>query len=211
MFKAVIFDLDGVLIDSEPFFFLAHKNALKVNQVHISEAEYILQGMNRNQMLFYSGLIERHGVKFDMEQTKNAMWALFNDRMNNISLMAGVIGFIDKLKMNSLRTAVVTASPRESYAKIVLGNNKILDRFEFIIGSEDCHHHKPHPHPYLEALKRLGLEPNECVVIEDAEVGIQSAKAAGLFCYALRTKFSAGQDFSKADKEISSFSEVILE
>jgi HAD superfamily hydrolase (TIGR01509 family) len=106
-----------------------------------------------------------------------------------------------------LPMAVVTASGREHFELIHAGLG-LLRHFEFVLADGDYARHKPEPDPYLAAARRLGLDPSDCIAVEDSERGLRAAVAAGMRCLVVPSGFSAGGDFSAADRVLDSASDI---
>ena len=102
----------------------------------------------------------------------------------------------------------LASSGTKKYIEMVLDRFKIKDYFDVVISGDHVKHGKPHPEVYEIALEKLGVKPSESVVLEDAEVGIESAKGAGCFCVAVTNPYTPKQDLSKADKVIHSLNEI---
>ena len=112
---------------------------------------------------------------------------------------------IDSLRAAGKRLAIVSASPKEKLEKTV--PKEFLDKFEVVISGDDCKIGKPHPEPYLNAMNKLGLSIGDCVVIENAPLGIQSAKSAGIYCIALTTTVNR-EHLNEADKILQNHEEL---
>ena len=178
--RGVIFDMDGVLINSEPLHCRAFQDILAPYGVQVTEEEYYAQ------YLVYSDreVLERllpdvralHGAVAAKEQR---YWEL---------LQAGVPAFPDGLtllaKTDGWRVGLATGSIRRE-AELALRCLGIRERFGAVVAREDYGRGKPHPEPYLRAAEALGLSPGRCVVVEDAPGGVRAAKAAGMACVAV--------------------------
>lgn len=156
-------------------------------------------GSNKSSSAFYAKM----GVT-DIDKVKTIKNKIFSSLIPKIGLVDGVLNFLKSLDG---KVALVTGSPLD-YARAVLKQNKVIDYFDVLISGQDLAHNKPHPEPYLHAVSKLSVDKNDCVVFEDSENGIASAKAAGFFCYALTSKFGKYQDLSRADKIIDCFKDV---
>jgi HAD superfamily hydrolase (TIGR01509 family) len=119
------------------------------------------------------------------------------------TLMPGAVELLERLKTQGLRLAVVS-SGRKPYVESVLEKWGLRKYFDDIIGGDEVTIGKPGPEPYLNALKDLCLLPADCVVVEDSQSGIESAKAAGCYCIAVRNPNTPPQDCSRADLVVDS-------
>jgi len=161
MIKAILFDLDGTLVDSEPLHYSSHAHALSHAKIKLSESDYIGRGMNRSSRLFYAEMATLNGRDIDYSQLHAHKQSHFNENMHTIKLFPRLKEIITNLKDNYL-LGIVTAAPT-SYAQQVLNINGVAGLFNVIIGSNDYQKNKPEPDPYLLACKRLGVAPSECI------------------------------------------------
>ena len=121
--------------------------------------------------------------------------------------MPGIVDSIKRLKKDGYKLGIGTSLTR-NYLTIVLDKLNVSQFFDVIVTGDEITNGKPHPDTYLTVAKKLGVQPNECVVIEDAKSGIQSAKAAGCVCIAIKNPNALPQDTTQADKVISSLDEI---
>lgn len=176
-FAAYLFDCDGTIADSLPLHFRAWNEALKPHGGSFSPELFVAwSGIPVRKTV--EMLNERLGLAMPVEEIVEAREQLYFGLMPEVKAVPEVLAEI-KAKHGILPMAVVSGSPRESVIRTLtfLG---VLDRFETIVGADDAPRGKPFPDPYLLAAKRLGVAPEKCLVFEDAELGIESAKAAGM-------------------------------
>ncbi len=176
-FKAYLFDLDGTIADSMPAHFIAWTDALKAHGGTMSEQLfYELGGVPPLKVVKL--LNERFGYTMDPEAVVGDKEAQFLLGVENIKPIASVLAHITA-QYGKIPLAVVSGSPRENILKTLTALG-ILDKFQAIVGAEDYTHGKPDPEPFLKAAEQLGIAPKDCLVFEDADAGIASAKAAGM-------------------------------
>ncbi len=192
MKKAVLFDLDGVLLDSMPYHVQAWQLVLSPLNVTI-EAEdiYLREGTRTSELA--RELLRQYQIELS-EQAIEKIVSAKSQSYNQISqarLMPGAIELIDDLKYRQVSCAIVTGSYRENMERVV--PEDFLNNFDTIIGGGDVTVGKPDPQPYLLAARRVNLQPAECVVIENAALGVRSALAAGMPCVAITSSQSAEQ------------------
>ncbi len=206
--KALLWDNDGILVDTEPLFFQATLEHLAPHGVTLDEELYVEYVMRRGRSLFE--LVAERGVG---EEEIRRIRARRDDRYaellrDGVRVLAGVREALAAVH-GHIRMAIVTASGREHFEMIhqPLG---LLEHFEFVLTEGDYEHHKPHPDPYLTAARRLGLDPTECMAVEDSERGLQAAVAAGMRCLVVPGAFSADCDFSAAHEILSHAGEIPL-
>jgi HAD superfamily hydrolase (TIGR01509 family) len=119
----------------------------------------------------------------------------------------GVIGLIKKLKQQGFKLGIATSGHRK-LVRYYLSKLGIESFFDTVVCAEDIIHSKPHPEIFLKAAQKLGVEPTECIVIEDAKLGIEAAKKAGMKAVGYRNPSSGNQDLSKADWVVSDFTKL---
>jgi HAD superfamily hydrolase (TIGR01509 family) len=189
----VIFDMDGVLVDSEPFIAEAAVRMFAEKGVAVQPDDFrpfIGTGEDR----FLGGVAETRGVALEMPRDKNRTYELYLELIRGrLKPLPGVAEFIGRCRTLGLKQAVASSADRVK----VMGNLRELglppDTFDAVVVGEDIIHKKPAPDIFLEAARRLGLDPSACLVIEDAVSGVTAAKAAGSRCLGLTTSFPAQQ------------------
>lgn len=191
--RGVIFDMDGVLVDSEPFICRAACLMFKELGLAVKPEDFtpfIGTGENR----FIGGVAEKYSFPIDIERVKKRTYDIYLDIIKgSLKPLPGVYEFIDKCAALGKKMAVASSADRRK----VVGNLQEIglapERFETIVVGEDVVHKKPAPEIFLLAAKRLALPPETCLVVEDAISGVAAAKAAGMRCLALTTSFDRGQ------------------
>lgn len=188
-FRAFLFDCDGTIVDSMPLHYTAWKNAL---------SEW---GGTFDEGLFYSWggvppieiatrLNKLQGLSMPVEDVAEHKEGLYFSLLSELKVVPEVLEHIDA-HHGKIPFAVVSGSTRQSIINS-LTTVGLLDRFDVIVGSEDYARSKPAPDAYLVAAERLGVEPKECLVFEDAEIGIQGAIAAGMATVRVPLPFERG-------------------
>lgn len=211
MIKAVIFDMDGVIIDSEPLQSKAHKKFLSKYKVKpIFNDEGLLQTVGLTGDESYLEILNRHGLEIEVEIMKTKVRSIFMKLITkNPKPMVGLIQLLKLLHDNKIKIAVAS-SRIEKFVIIILSKLEIFDKFAVVVGANEKLKRKPAPDIYLKCAKVLGLSPSVCVAIEDSEIGIASAKAAGIKVIAVPNKYTKSHDFSKADKIVKSLKDIDL-
>ncbi|MFI5339766.1 MAG: HAD family hydrolase [Candidatus Methylomirabilales bacterium] len=178
--RGVIFDMDGVLINSEPLHCRAFQDILAPHGVEVTEEEYYAK------YLVYSDREVLERLLPDVRVLDGAVAA--KERRYWEMLEAGVPAFRDGLALlartDGWRVGLATGSIRRE-AELALRCLGIRERFGAVVAREDYGKGKPDPEPYLRAADALGLSPRRCVVVEDAPGGVRAAKAAGMACIAV--------------------------
>lgn len=185
--KAVFFDMDGTLIDSEMFYFRAWVDVLKRFGLHFTAEEWLEQMAGQTTQQVYGLLETVYGLQEPWEsflqQVKDAV--VLQYQVDRVDLMPGVVELLEDLRARGIRMAVVTSS-FQHVAIRHLQSLGILDFFEFLITRDDVENPKPHPEPYLKALLKMGVTCEEAVALEDSVPGTQSVRDAGLYCIAVQ-------------------------
>jgi HAD superfamily hydrolase (TIGR01509 family) len=206
--KAVLFDMDGVLVETEPCHMASYVIAFRKFGLHISPEEYtrtVTLGGTRVYDWFRS--LGGDASREDLYAAKDSEFA----RLAGESLVAkdGAAGLVGELAAAGIGLAVGT-SARRSVVTTVLRQVELLDFFSTIVAMEDVVRIKPDPEVYLKAASHLGVMPGEAVVIEDTPNGILAAKRAGISVVGVPSVLTMGADFSDADLVCRSLSDLNL-
>lgn len=207
MIKGVLFDMDGVLVDSERFIAAA---AIKMfSELGINarpEDFHPFTGTGENRYL--GGVAEKYGITVDIQKVKARTYEIFGEiARNNLYPLPGAGEFIERCRKKGLSLALATSADK---VKMLINLEEIglpAETFNAIITGEDVLHKKPAPDIYLKAAEHLGLKPEECLVVEDAVSGVKAGKAAGCKCLAVTTSFRA-EELKEADWIFPTLAEV---
>ncbi|HNW39027.1 MAG TPA: HAD family phosphatase [Candidatus Omnitrophota bacterium] len=184
--EAIIFDMDGVIVDSMPYHFIAWYEALRPWGIRVSCFEVYAQEGERWEITL-KGLLKRARIK----PTPKVLNAIFSLRQKIFKryfkrfIFQGAYELLADLKKRGFLLGLVTGSPQDEIKKILPA--KLLSLFSAVVAGNQVKNGKPHPEPYLRAAGLLGLAPGACLVIENAPFGITSAKQAGMLCVAVST------------------------
>jgi HAD superfamily hydrolase (TIGR01509 family) len=205
MIEAILWDNDGVLVDTEELYFRATRETLEGEGAVLSREQFIEYLMRRGQSV-WEVLLPRKSADAiaALRRERDALYSEF--LRTEVCAMRGVLEAVSALRPR-YRMAVVTSSHREHF-DIAHRNSGLVAMFATIVAREDYVHSKPHPEPYLTALARVGLPADRCIAIEDSERGVTSALAAGLRCIAIPQGLTANGDFSAATMVLQSIVEV---
>lgn len=205
--NAVLFDLDGVLVDSEPI-------SREASDKTLAEVGIVLDDEERKEIFGrrtidnYRRHIQRRGLKLDAQELVEKKVKLYTQLIRGrLEPLPGVMDLLGQLKDEKVKVAVVSSSPL-ARVNASLEEVGILLMFDVVVSGDCCTKGKPEPEPFLIAAEKLGVEPGECVVIEDAEAGILAAKAAQMKVLAVDSPNTHGQDLSKAEKIVPSLAEA---
>ncbi len=201
----LLWDHDGVLVDTERWYFEATRTALARINVELSKERYLeLMATGRGcwDLARASG-VPAHEIRVRRAE-RDALYQEFL-RTNPIEI-EGVAEVLAELAPGH-RMAIITTAKRSDFDLVHAGRD-LLRHFEFVLNIEDYGRSKPNPDPYLAGLARFGAQPNEALALEDSARGVRSALAAGLRCVVIRSPFTVSQDFTGAWRLVDSIREV---
>ncbi len=177
-----IFDMDGVVIDSNPFHKIAWEKFLNGQGVPFDDKLFddVLSGRTgpTSLRLLFGEDLSQHKLDLYLEEVDSNYQNIIRETAE-VNPIAGVHAFLDQITGNGLRLALATSAP-ELNIELGLQKLKLENTFEHIIGKVDVSHGKPHPEVYLRSLELLGMAAENCIVFEDSKAGIQSARSAGI-------------------------------
>jgi HAD superfamily hydrolase (TIGR01509 family) len=207
-FSAVLFDFDGVLVDTEWAIYQAWLKTFE-DHGHALPLEIYTRCIGSDFATWSpkTHLEELSGLDFDWHDLDARRQERIMSDLTHEGTMAGVIGLLEQLGRGGSRRAVVSSSSHH-WVDGWLGKLAFAHHFETVICRGDAARIKPAPDLYLEAAKRLELPPAECLVIEDSLNGVKSAKAAGMSVWVVPNRVTAGLDFSAADRIFPSLVEL---
>jgi beta-phosphoglucomutase len=179
-FDAVVFDMDGVLCDSEPFIEAATAEMLRRRYGLETSHEDFVPFVGAGDDRFIAGAAERHGVVVDLAVDKPATYGIYLDLVRaSLRAIPGVHTFLAELRAAGLRLALATGSDRPKLAGNLDAIGLPESTFEVVVSAEQVTHKKPDPETFLVAIRALGLPPERCLVVEDARNGVLAGRAAG--------------------------------
>lgn len=203
MIKAVIFDMDGVMIDSEPLWEKTERILLGRRDIDYSPSyRDQIVGLNQKDSgkLLVSTFELQETVEEIISERVEILTAIYEEELE---VVPGLRPLLNELKNNNFLLAVASSSPLR-VINFVLDMFSLHDYFSEVVSGECTENGKPHPDIYLHTADRLGVEPWECIAIEDSINGVKSAKAAGMFCIAVPDKRLSQEQFRTADLIINS-------
>jgi HAD superfamily hydrolase (TIGR01509 family) len=206
MNKAVIFDLDGVIMDSETEHWIAFSAAMAEYGVTVTEeqyADYWIRGGGK-----IPSYLKEHGYDINPDDVYRKYRERFYGRLTVVKPMPGAADCLEYLHPHRL-LAVATGSHKFTSGTMLESVN-FTRFFEHVVTSDDVTNTKPHPEVFLLTAEKLGLSPEECVVVEDAQKGIIAARAAGMAVIGVPNRHTVSHDFSQASRVIKSLEELTL-
>lgn len=206
MIETVIFDLDGVIIDSEPIHFSIEKNLFRELGVGITDEDHY-NFVGTSSINMWQKIKTIAPIEYSVDELINITEELYLkhiDEDNNMEPICGVKKLIIELYNNELQLIIASSSSRK-IIDTVLNRFNLTSYFSFLVSGADLAHSKPDPEIFHVASKLSRTDPEKCLVIEDSENGVRAAKAAEMNCVAFRNPNSGNQDLSLADIVISDF------
>jgi beta-phosphoglucomutase family hydrolase len=210
LIKAVIFDLDGVIAETEHVHIQAEIETMLKHGVKITENElHQYTGTTAKQM--FTNLMGKYrlNVTFDeiFNEKEEIMFRLLEKEVQPTN---GVIGLLRRLKQMKIKLGIASSSNKR-LIEYVLKKLEITPLFESVVGAEDIVNSKPNPEIFLTCARKLHADPKECLVVEDSKLGVEGAKKAGMKCLGYRNPNSGNQDLSEADMATSDFSKLDIQ
>jgi beta-phosphoglucomutase len=207
MIQGILFDLDGVIVDTLHYHYLAWQHMFQRHGGSVSEHTILLhEGRNSREILPI--LMQEAGVSIPEEQQAHFIEEkrAYYRTIVQVNHYPGAFEVIDTLKDRGFRVALVTACALKNMQHSL--NKERQARFHFILTGDEVARAKPFPDPYITAARQLGLRPEECAVVENAPLGIEAAKNAGMYCIAIQT--TLGREYlQSADCILQNISELV--
>ncbi len=202
---AVIFDFDNIIVDSEQYHFEAYSRVFARRGHTLDRSEYWREWTSRGGGA--EGEISRYNLHLDPDEIRREKDPIYSEFCRaKIRPFPEVISLIEALKQAGFTLAIASGSYQHDIRTILTANG-IEGYFSAVIGKDGVTKYKPHPETYLRAAEKIGIPPEKCLVIEDAEKGVKSAKDAGMEVIVVETPITRGFDFRAADLLFSSLSE----
>ena len=206
MIKAIFWDNDGILVDTERLYFAATKKTLATVNIELTREMYIDYFLIRGNGTWH--LASEKGLSSaEINKLRNDRNALYGQMLEHeCKIIEGAKEVIEDLYGKYLM-GIVTSS-RKDHFDLIHKPLGILKYFDFILTGDDYKKFKPDPEPYLLAVEKSGFNKDECIAIEDSERGLISAKAAGIHCIIIPNELTNDGNFLAADKVLKNISEL---
>jgi len=206
MIKAIIFDMDGVIINSEATWIKVVDNIFAgYGYEYTKEFHKMIFGSNAARIMRQNLDIRDSEAEIGKKIIEKFIYLIKNEGVKEIP---GIYQLLDKAKKNFV-LAIASSTPKNGI-ELILDTLGIKDYFSVIVSGYDVKNPKPHPDIYLAAAEKLKLKPEECIAIEDSPNGVKAAKNAGMKCIALKNKYADDTELKKsgADMLVSSLDEI---
>lgn len=217
-YDAVLFDFDGVLVDSEPLHFRSLRDSLAPEGIALSQADYLALYLAYDDREAVRLALEGHGQVPDRERVEalaRRKADLFDAQLEAVPVFPGARELVAALQQAGLPLAIASGALRAEI-EAILAAAGLRSAFAAVVGADDVACTKPHPEPYLEAARRLrarlpDLEPRHCLAIEDSPPGILSARGAGMTVVGVAHSYPAAKLCGVAHRVVGSLGELDLE
>ncbi len=209
MKTAVIFDFDGVIVDSEPVRYETYRQLFRNNYSIILPEKMDNKLIGRTQKKNMKYFLDTYNLKGDIEELIQQRAALLKEafsKKENIKPIPGIFNLLKNLKSHRIKLAIASSSSKE-YINNILNHLGLTNVFEVIVTGDIINKSKPDPEIFLLTAKKLNKKKQDCVVIEDTVNGINAAKAACMKVIAITSYFSR-EKLSSADIVIDKFSQI---
>lgn len=201
--RAVVFDMDGLMFNTEHLYDQSGQTLLARRGMTFSrELKLAMMGLPGPDA--FAVMIDACGLTETVEELQAETDEIFRELLPaKIEKMPGLDALLETIEQQSIPKAIATSSHRK-FARAALDRFDLQPRFEFVLTAENVRRGKPNPEIYLTAAERLGVSPDEVLVLEDSVAGSRAAANAGCFTVAVPTEYSVGLDYSHADLVVSS-------
>ncbi len=207
--SAVIFDMDGLMIDSEPVHCQAFHQVLQKFGHGLTEEENAKRYVGIADIDIANDLIGRYGLSIAADElVKQKREAYGNLLGQQVVPQAGLVDLLTGLKDSGLKVAVASSSAIKEIETVIdaLNIRSMIDQY---CSADQVEKGKPAPDLFLFAAEKLNTPPSQCLILEDAPSGIEAANAAGMYSFAVPSRETADKDFSNATRKLNSLAEVV--
>jgi|LSQX01.1.fsa_nt_gb beta-phosphoglucomutase family hydrolase len=208
MLRTVIFDMDGVIVDSEPIHFEIDKRVLKRFNI-LADDDMLMPYVGVSNPDMWKDLKNKHRIPMSVEELLELQNKLKIEVLNETKMeaMDGIKELLADLRHNNIKLAVASSSPR-FFIEMVLKMTNIMEFFDIILSGEEVQRGKPFPDIFLRTAEMLKVLPQECIVIEDSMHGVEAALAAEMKCVGFSNPNSGSQDLSKASSIVNNIGDI---
>ncbi len=206
--KAIFFDNDGILVDTEELYCKATQDALAEQGFDFTRKDYAQHFMSHCTGI--AGFLTQQGADTSaapsLRKKRDDLYSRFI--RTQLKSLPGAEDILKQLHQSQKYTlGIVTGSEREHF-QLIHAQTQCLNYIDFVVDQADVKHTKPDPEPYLLALQKAGVKPEEALVIEDSARGLEAATKAGIECWVIPTELTQSQDFSKSKKVLNNILEL---
>ena len=207
MLKAILWDNDGVLVDTEHLYMMATRETLATRGIAIDEAQYLELFLQQSRGILH--FAHEHGwSEEELERVRRDRSVRYSALLREQSRVIDGVEEVLATLHGRYVMGIVTSSQREHF-DIIHAASGLLKYFEFVVAAGDYRHPKPHPEPYLKAVERAGVAKDACIVVEDSERGLAAATEAGLRCIIVPSRLTVGRPFTGAYKVLGDIRDIL--
>lgn len=204
-FQAVIFDLDGTLIDNEGIYDRAFCAVLKKRRISCEEVVHIPGiGVKEN----WEKMIERIGMKEDPQALADETQEFYLDHLGEVRVRSGVRELMYYLKFKKISRILATSNTSDIGTRVI-GTLGIAHHFDLAVFGDEVPRKKPAPDLFLKAIQVRKLDPRSVIIVEDAPSGVEAAKAAGARVVAIKTEWATRSQLARADEIVDGFPQLL--
>ena len=209
--KAIVFDFDGLILDTETTDFEAWQTMYRAYGVELPLSVWLpIVGDATQDFKIDRHLVELTGKPIDRDELRKRQKALHVEMLEDAVPMPGVEDYIHTAKRLGIRIAVASGSSR-SWVVGRLNRLGLADHFEIVVCRDDVGRAKPDPAAYVAAVEHLNANPDQALALEDSPPGVKAAKSAGLYCVAVPGPMTKSHSFREADMRLESLADMPLE
>ncbi|SEN55882.1 haloacid dehalogenase superfamily, subfamily IA, variant 3 with third motif having DD or ED [Paenisporosarcina quisquiliarum] len=209
MIKGIIFDFDGLILDTESHQYELFQQLFEEHNVELPFERWLACIGTKTDFSLFSYLTEQSINKISEKQLRSDFHQLFVNGLAEMEAREGVREYLKEAKELGLSIGLASSSDRK-WVRGHLSNLGLIDYFDCILTSDDVEYVKPSPELYTKAVNCLGLKPDECIAFEDSVNGMTAAKAAGLTCFVVPNFVTSHMTFNGMDGRLSSMNEKRL-
>lgn len=209
MIKGVIFDFDGLILDTETYQYEMLKEIFNTHSVELPFERWVKGIGTKSNFSLFTYLTEHSITKFNLEELKEKFRKDFIEGLKKVDCREGIRDYLEEASYLGLRIGLASSSNYE-WVSMHLKNLDIFDYFSCIKTSDDVEKVKPSPELYISAATCLGLHPKECLVFEDSANGAIAAKCAEMRCVVVPNSITNNMDFCTVDHRLKSMSDISL-
>ena len=210
MVKAVIFDFDGTIVDTESLWYKVYYDYFKGKWNYELSLDAFVKGVGGDGNIVFQEAEQSIGTKINQQECRNDLSEIFNDYLESLTLREGILDFIAEADSLGLDLAIATSSYR-AFVVPLLEMFDIKHYFPIIKSRDDVHVVKPDPTLYLKAINKLGVDASEAIAIEDSTNGSVAAVDAGIHCIVVPNEVTEKSIFPKKVERINQFSGINLQ
>lgn len=205
--KILIFDMDGVVLDSEPL----HQRAreLMYEKYGIKPLDCFPDPIGKSSRLFWETVADMCGMAWDSKQMEDEQFALVAEQVETgqVPVTDGLLEVLEQAKEEGIKTGLATSSDRAMVERVLRALG-ITRYFDVIVTGDEVASKKPSPDVYERVLEIAGARSGQAAAVEDSSAGVQAAKSAGIYCYGYRNETSGEQNLEKADRVVEHLGDV---